>query len=111
MILFVAGSFFTSQVWAQDYILYNDEPPAKPQEMVLVHGKLLDAQSNEPIEGTINFEKMPRANNVGIISNSPDGEYQLHMLDHRKYTLEINASGYLTVYDVVTVEDMDSDGR
>jgi len=96
---------------AQEFIIFNDEPPPEPREMVLVHGKLLDARSNEPIAGTINFEKMPRANNVGIISNLPNGEYQLHMLDHRKYTLEINANGYLTVYDVMTIDDIDSDGR
>ena len=111
LIAFLIVAFCTLKISAQEYILYNDEPETKIQEMVLVHGKLLDAQSNKPIEGTINFEKMPRANNVGIISNSPDGKYQLHMLDHRKYTLEINASGYLTVYDVVTVDDIDSDGR
>ncbi len=97
---------------AQDFILFNVEKEVPPkEEMVLVYGHILDATSNEPIQGYINFEKMPRANNVGRISNGNDGRYNLHMLDKMKYTLEIAAQGYITVFDVVDIEDIDQDGQ
>ena len=104
MIVLVAG--------AQEFILFNVEEKKKSEdEMVLVYGQILDASSNAPVSGYINFERMPRANNVGHISNENDGRYKLHMLDKKRYTLEIAAKGYVTVYDVVDVEDVDDDGQ
>jgi outer membrane protein OmpA-like peptidoglycan-associated protein len=97
---------------AQDFILFNVEKEVQPkEEMILVYGHILDATSNEPIQGYINFEKMPRANNVGHISNGNDGRYNLHMLDKMKYTLQVAAQGYITVFDVVDIEDIDHDGQ
>lgn len=100
------------KVNAQEFILFNVEEEVQPKdEMVMVYGHILDAASNEPIDGYINFEKMPRANNVGRISNGSDGRYKLHMLDNKKYTMQIAAQGYVTVYDVVEIEDIDDDGQ
>ncbi len=96
---------------AQDYILFSDAEPEPVQEMVLVYGQLLDANSNQPIQGHINFEKMPRANNVGYISNQSNGDYKLHMLQNRKYTLEVTADGYVTIFDVFDIDDIDKDGQ
>jgi outer membrane protein OmpA-like peptidoglycan-associated protein len=99
----------------QEYVLFNeqskqiDEPA--DHELVLVYGHILDANSNQPIQGYINFERMPRANNVGHISNENDGRYKLHMLEKRKYTIEIAAKGYVTIYDVLDIEDVDNDGQ
>jgi len=97
---------------AQEFILFNVEEKEQPEnEMVLVYGHILDASSNAPVNGYINYEKMPRANNVGHISNENDGRYKLHMLDKKRYTLEIAAKGYVTVFDVVEIEDIDDDGQ
>lgn len=107
-ILLVAGV----KMNAQEFILFNVEEKVKPKdEMVLVYGHILDATSNEPIHGYINYEKMPRANIVGYISNGSDGRYKLHMIDKNKYTMQIAAEGYVTVYDVVEIEDIDNDGQ
>jgi outer membrane protein OmpA-like peptidoglycan-associated protein len=97
---------------AQEYVLFDVKEENEPQEeLVLVYGHILDANSNQPIQGYINYEKMPRANNVGHISNENDGRYRLHMLEKRKYTVEIAAKGYVTVYDVLDIEDVDKDGQ
>jgi len=97
---------------AQEFILFNVEEEVQAKdEMVLVYGHILDAASSEPINGYINFEKMPRANNVGHIANGNDGRYKLHMLDQQKYTLQIASQGYVTVFDVVDIEDIDEDGQ
>ncbi len=97
---------------AQEFILFNVDKEADPKdEMVLVYGHILDARSNEPIQGYINYEKMPRANNVGHISNGADGRYKLHMLDEKKYSLKIAAQGYITVFDVVDIDDINDDGQ
>jgi|GEM_PF-178438 len=95
----------------QEYVLFSDQKEETPQDLVLVYGQLLDASSKQPVKGHINYEKMPRANNVGYISNRDNGVYKLHMLEHRKYTLEVTAEGYVTVFDVVDVEDIDADGQ
>lgn len=98
---------------AQEYVLFTDEQVQEPpqEQLVLVYGHILDANSNEPVQGYINFEKMPRANDVGHISNENDGRYKLHMLDKKKYTIEIAAKGYVTVYDVLDIQDVDNDGQ
>ena len=103
-------------VQGQEYVLFNVEEQRQPSEpikenLVMVYGHILDANSNEPVRGYINFEKMPRANNVGHISNENDGRYKLHMLDKVQYTIEIAAQGYITVYDVLNIEDADNDGQ
>ena len=100
-------------IYSQEYVLFNvDQKEEKPkEELVLVYGHILDANSNQPISGYINYEKMPRANNVGHISNENDGRYKLHMLEKMKYTVEIAAKGYVTVYDVIDIEDTDNDGQ
>jgi outer membrane protein OmpA-like peptidoglycan-associated protein len=103
-------------VQGQEYVLFNVEEERQPNEpakepLVLVYGHILDANSNEPVRGYINYEKMPRANNVGYISNENDGRYRLHMLEKMQYTIEIGAKGYVTVYDVLDIEDADQDGQ
>jgi len=100
----------------QEYVLFNVEEERQSHEpaieqLVLVYGHILDANSNEPVRGYINYEKMPRANNVGHISNENDGRYKLHMLDKMQYNIEIAAQGYITVYDVLNIEDADNDGQ
>ena len=100
----------------QEYVLFNveEEQPTSVQtedHLVLVYGHILDANSNEPVTGYINYEKMPRADNVGYISNENDGRYKLHMLEKMQYTIEIAAQGYVTVYDVLNIEDADNDGQ
>ncbi len=105
------GVMVAVQAYGQEYVLFNDEKQEAPQEMVLVYGHILDAGSNKPVKGHINFEKMPRANNVGFISNKENGSYELHMLENRKYTLEITAEGYITIFDIVDIEDIDADGQ
>jgi len=102
-----------SALHSQEYVLFNvDEKVEEPkEELVLVYGHILDANSNQPVSGYINYEKMPRANNVGHISNENDGRYKLHMLEKMKYTVEIAAKGYVTVYDVIDIEDADNDGQ
>lgn len=103
-------------VQGQEYVLFNVEEERQASELpkeqlVLVYGHILDANSNEPVVGYINYEKMPRANNVGYISNENDGRYKLHMLEKMQYTIEIGAKGYVTVYDVLDIEDADQDGQ
>lgn len=109
--------FTTIGVSGQEYVLFNAEVAQEtPKEqlkdqLVLVYGHILDANSNQPVTGYINYEKMPRANNVGHIFNENDGRYKLHMLEKEKYTVEITAEGYITVYDVVDIDDTDDDGQ
>lgn len=111
----MAGSVLVViQAMAQEYTLYNDqrkEIADASKEMVVLHGQILDASSNQPIKGHINFEKMPRANNVGYISNHENGAYQLHMLQNKKYTLEVTADGYVTIFDIIDIDDIDADGQ
>lgn len=113
--IIIAGcALVVIQAWGQEYTLFNDQRKDiadASREMVVLYGQILDASSNQPIKGHINFEKMPRANNVGYISNRENGAYQLHMLQNRKYTLEVTADGYVTIFDIVDIEDIDADGQ
>ncbi|GJM29703.1 MAG: hypothetical protein DHS20C17_23380 [Cyclobacteriaceae bacterium] len=113
-VLFCTILMYTSVgIQGQEYVLFGVEQKKEEprRDLVMVYGHILDANSNQPVNGYINYEKMPRANNVGHISNENDGRYKLHMLEKKKYTIEIAAKGYVTVYDVLDIEDSDNDGQ
>ena len=77
--------------------------------LVTVKGKIIDKETQEPIVGKLFYEKLPYYDDMGIgSSKADDGSYQLHMVKNVTYNLKVNANGYETVEQEITIVDENS---
>lgn len=77
--------------------------------LVTVKGKIVDKETQEPIVGKLFYEKLPYYDDMGIGSSKPgDGSYLLHMVKNVTYNLRVNANGYETVEQKITIVDENS---
>jgi outer membrane protein OmpA-like peptidoglycan-associated protein len=77
--------------------------------LITVEGKIVDKETQEPIVGKLFYEKLPYYDDMGIGSSKPeDGSYQLHMVKNVTYNLKVNANGYKTVEQKITIIDENS---
>lgn len=77
--------------------------------LVTVKGKIIDKETQEPIVGKLFYEKLPYYDDMGIgSSNAEDGSYQLHMIKNVTYNLKVNADGYESVEQEITIIDENS---
>ncbi|WKN42383.1 OmpA family protein [Tunicatimonas pelagia] len=69
---------------------------AQPDDLVYLTGKILDAETSQPVEAKVRYELRPVSNVMGIrFFDNQDGHYQLNLQQHRRYTLEVTAEDYL----------------
>ena len=74
--------------------------------LVTVKGKIIDKETQEPIVGKLFYEKLPYYDDMGTGSSKPeDGSYQLYMVKNVTYNLKVNANGYETIEQEITVVD------
>jgi OOP family OmpA-OmpF porin len=74
--------------------------------LVAVKGKIVDKETQEPIVGKLFYEKLPYYDDMGTGSSKPaDGSYQLNMVKNMTYNLKVNANGYETIEQEITVVD------
>ncbi len=72
---------------------------AQPDDLAYLSGKILDAQTNKPVEAKVKYELRPVSNVMGIrFFDNQDGHYQIDLQQHRKYTLEVTAENYLPLH-------------
>ena len=91
-------------------ISYGQET-SKADSIIKIQGIVYDIQTKEPVAATITYKMTPFHNSVGIArANRETGEYYLYMLKGKDYDIEVGMSGYLTLIESVTVNDLNSDG-
>ncbi|MDF2449280.1 MAG: outer membrane protein OmpA family [Bacteroidota bacterium] len=72
----------------------------KPEPVVLVRGKVLNKNTNQPIEAKISYENLATANNQGVaISNPSTGEYQIALPYGLNYGFNATATGFVSISD------------
>ena len=85
---FILISFWTT---THDTMSY-----AQPDDLVYLSGKILDANTNQPVEAKVKYELRPVSNVMGIrFFDNQDGHYQINLQQHRKYNFEVTADDYL----------------
>ncbi|MFY0651542.1 MAG: OmpA family protein [Cyclobacteriaceae bacterium] len=75
--------------------------------LVKVTGTIVDAETKEPVQGKLFYEKLPYYDDMGIgTSRQDNGVYQLFMVKSTSYNLKVSAEGYEEVQEeiVVTIE-------
>lgn len=65
--------------------------------VLIITGKILDAENKQPVSAKITYESLPDANMSGAFASEPAyGKYEMFMLKGVKYILRIEAEGYQT---------------
>ena len=80
--------------------LYSVRLPvsAKPEAVIIVRGKVLNAKTNEPIGAEISYELLSKAGEVGIARSNPStGEYKIVFNYGSSYGFHAKAEGYISV--------------
>lgn len=71
---------------------------AKPNPVALIHGKVLNANTRQPVEARIVYEKLATAEEAGLASSNPaTGEYKVVLPYGVNYGLHAKAKDYISV--------------
>ena len=72
---------------------------AQPDDLVYLSGKILDAETKEPIEAKLKYQLQPVSNVMGIrFFDNQDGRYQINLQQNREYVIEVTAEEYQPLY-------------
>lgn len=74
-----------------------------PDTVVTVTGKLISSEDNTPVQGTIEYKKLPYGSEVGRISSNANGEYTIYVHGSSNYSVKVSADGHFDLTDQVTI--------
>lgn len=79
-----------------------------PSSYIQLSGRVLNAQTGSPVKAKIIVEKLPFSNNI-IVSGSDGstGNYQLNIFNDIQYSIVVQADGYSTYSDVISINSDD----
>ena len=78
---------------------------------VVFNGKVIDADTKEPVTANVSFESMPYGSDIGnIISNAADGTFNFYMRKDQKYSLRVKAEGFFAFVEIYDVNESSNNG-
>ena len=78
---------------------------------VVFNGKVIDADTKEPVKANVSFESIPYGSDIGNISSSAtDGTFNFYMRKDQKYSLRINAEGFFAFVEIYDVNQSTNNG-
>lgn len=66
-------------------------PDGAPDTLVRAEGKIINAETGEPISARIVYESLPYGNRIGVINNS---FYSFPLYDREHYSITVEAPGF-----------------
>jgi len=70
----------------------------KPEPVILVKGKVMDAKSKTPLQATIRYEDLKTGDVIGTSkTNAQSGEYTMVLTKGKKYGFYASADGYIPI--------------
>jgi outer membrane protein OmpA-like peptidoglycan-associated protein len=77
----------------------------KPNPVVLIYGRVLNAKTNEPIEAEIKYENLSSGLEAGIANSNPnDGSYKIILPYGNNYGYSAKANGYYSVSENINLK-------
>ncbi len=61
--------------------------------LVVASGRILDAETKEPVTARISYQSLPYGNKMGVLTGST---YSFPMFDNERYSITVDAPGYMT---------------
>lgn len=91
-----------NSIGKSDIVMIKLTESAKPDPVVLVTGKVLNAKTNEPVDAFVSYEILPEGFEAGqAISDPEDGSYNIVLPYGKKYGFSAVAEGYLPVSEYI----------
>ncbi len=60
--------------------------------IIVAQGKIINAETGEPVTARITYQSLPYGNKMGVINNST---YSFPMFDHERYSISVDAPGFV----------------
>lgn len=90
-----------------DIIRFKLPETVKPDPVVLVQGKVLNARTQSPLEAIIRFDDLTSGKDVGEARSDPrTGDYGIALPAGKKYGYHAEAAGYLSVNENLELVDL-----
>lgn len=90
-------AYFSKGAGETDADIYQIDLPIfyQPSPVVTVSGKIVNADTQEPVEATIEYNLLPENTDVGTtVSDPQSGEYQIILPSGASYQYQVSAEGY-----------------
>jgi outer membrane receptor protein involved in Fe transport len=85
---------------------YAQQPAQKPAENGSLYGKLVDAQTNAPVEyASVAVLRSADSSVLTGMLSKPNGDFNFPDIAYGKYLLKVNFIGYTTVYKTVVLNE------
>ena len=95
-----------------DIIRFKIPENVKPDPVVLVEGKVLNAKTQKPLEAVIRFDDLHSGKEVGEARSDPrTGDYRIVLASGKKYGYHAAAPGYLSVSENLELTDLSRYGE
>jgi len=101
-------AYYSQGVSEEDLDIFRVALPVfkKPEPVILVKGKLLDAKTKQPIGAKIIYERLSDGKEIGITQSNPNtGEYELLLPAGEKYGIRAEAEGFMAESTNVDLEN------
>ncbi len=92
---------------AEDIVRITLSESARPEPVVVIHGKIFDAKTKKPLSADITYEELPEGKALGnAISNPSTGEYKIVLPYEKVYGIFAEKAGYLTKNDNIDLTNL-----
>ncbi|RYG53362.1 MAG: OmpA family protein [Chitinophagaceae bacterium] len=81
---------------------------AQPNAVVLVYGKVIDAQTKLPMGATLYYDELGGKNEGNIMSEPQSGDYKMVLPYGKKYVMRATADSFNTVTDTIDLTIVDA---
>ncbi len=98
---------YTNTYGAGDIFKIRLPENMRPKPVVLVRGRVLNKNTNEPIEADIAYEDLRTGKELGIARSTPgSGTYKIVLPAGARYGFRASADGYISVNENVDLTDI-----
>lgn len=107
-------AYYSQGVSEDDMDIFRVALPVlkRPEPVILVKGKLVDAKTGEPIEAKIIYERLSDGKEIGqTTSDAETGNYELLLPAGEKYGIRAESDGFVAENINVDLTDYDADSE
>ncbi len=105
-------AYYSQGVSEDDMDIFRVALPVlkRPEPVIAVKGKLIDAKTGEPIEAKIIYERLSDGEEMGITSsNATTGEYELLLPAGEMYGIRAEADGFIAENTNIDLREYDAE--
>jgi len=100
---------FKNAIGASDIVEVQLKEPQRPEPVVLISGKVFNAESGEPLGAAIEYEDLLTGKNMGLAHSDPNsGEYKIVLAYGKNYGFMAAAENFASLADHVDLSTFSS---